>query len=185
MWLATRLGFFSITVSSDDATKMQIRAREKGDLQSLCAVLGIGEEIRETPRADYRYRIIVEPEAVPRLVASMVKMIDYTNFKHSLEGTDQAHKLGAYTRVWAIMKAFQPGDDGPRPLSEAHADYVNTDDLFPRDEFRPEPFSVPCTDKRPAVARGKAVLHNPKAKAPRKALKPLRRFLGDDEAAGS
>lgn len=177
MWLATTIGFFSITVSSDDATKMQIRARERQDLDTLITVMGLCAAIRETPAADYRYRVIIEPEALPRILATMAKLIDYTNFKHAVaENPDQCHKVPAYTRVWAIMKTLQPPDVG---VSAEVTNWgpIGAEDLFPRDEFRPEPFSVPDLEK-PAVARGgRKALDNPKARKQGERHKPLKTFL--------
>lgn len=113
MWLFTTLGFFSCTRSAEEPDKFQIRAREKTDLQGLIASLGIPGELIETPRADYRWRIIVDPETFKAVVAELVRRIDYTNFKDAVHHAEnQERKAGPYMRVWATLKGLQDrGDD--------------------------------------------------------------------------
>lgn len=163
MWLATTLGFFSATVSPDDRSKFQIRARERGDLEGLCGCLGIGAPVLETRNADYRYRIIVEPEMFTTILTELARGIDYTNFKDAVKHTEgQAHKVGAYTRVWQIMREFQPGAEPPAK--------------DPWDPFalssKEEHYETPGSRKKNPEA-----IKNPKARKPRQALAPLQKAV--------
>lgn len=170
MWLATTIGFFSATVSAEDPSKIQIRARERKDLETLKDVLGLGAEVLETPRADYRYRVIIEPEQFPRILEALAAMVDYSNFKDAVKANpDQAHKVHAYHRVWATMKQFQPVDaEAPGEFdlwghSAAAIEHRNAPE-GPLEGMSMMMGSPECRDRRPAVAKGAKVLSNPKAR---------------------
>ena len=119
MWLFTRYGFFSVTVSRQDPYKMQIRARAKEDLERLAefaATQGwhIGEhfsEIIETPNADYRWRIICVPGQWAAIAEALAADVDYHNFKATI--TDpKRHRL--YERVWHTMLDLQYQEEANR-----------------------------------------------------------------------
>lgn len=110
MWLFTTLGFFSCTVSTDDARMMQIRARVEQDLHNLQESLGVSGTIRETPAADYRWRLIVDPEQFQAIVIELAKRVTYTNFKSEVHHTPgQEDKRAPYAKIWAVMNGLQQG----------------------------------------------------------------------------
>lgn len=111
MWLFTRRGFYSITRSQEEPDKMQIRARERQDLEALMFYTGLEFPIIETPVADYRWRIIVRPMDAGCMVDAMVADIDYANFKAAVGAEpEQRHKGKALCEVWGIMRRFQTQD---------------------------------------------------------------------------
>jgi hypothetical protein len=112
MWLFTRYGFFSVTVSSVDPGTMQIRARDRGHLERLIerfpGELGAAA-ILETKDSDYRFRLIVKRSEWPTLAARLAADIDYGNFK-----SDAAKRFGTKSEyvhalhdVWGTMHGLQ------------------------------------------------------------------------------
>lgn len=112
MWLFTKYGFYSVTVSRDDPAKMQIRARAKKDLERLvdfAEKLGWkpGEhysEILETKNADYRWRIICTPSQWAAIADGLAWDIDYSNFKNEIKDGFR-HRL--YEKIWHTMLELQ------------------------------------------------------------------------------
>ncbi|MDB6173795.1 MAG: hypothetical protein JWL59_3106 [Chthoniobacteraceae bacterium] len=87
---------------------MQMRARERGDLEDLIAWTEVKAEIIETPDGDYRFRIIIAPLKCFGLMRQLSTDILYDNFKSEIAASPtQKHKSSAYAAVWAIMKKLQ------------------------------------------------------------------------------
>jgi len=112
MWLFTRYGFFSATVSALDPGAMQVRARDRDHLERLIErfpdELG-ALKILETTDSDYRFRLIVKRSEWPTLAARLAEDVDYGNFK-----SDAAKRFGSkskYVRalheVWGVMYGLQ------------------------------------------------------------------------------
>jgi len=118
MWLATQHGFFSIV--RKDVDLFFIRARVRNDLENLIRLADLdGEQavIHVWPNADYRYRLMVDLEALLEIAVQMAAAVDYPNFKARVfEREDQTDKLGPYHRIWEIMTDLQVkegSDAGP------------------------------------------------------------------------
>lgn len=106
MWLATQHGFFSIVQKESDL--YFVRARLRGDLESLNELMGWEHEIHQWPQADYRFRIMVDLEGLLEMMVRMATALDYPNFKGRIyERESQSHKLGSYHRIWEIMSGLQ------------------------------------------------------------------------------
>ena len=111
MWIATRIGFFSI-VKKDEG--WHIRARVKADLERLRdfvleeAGIDIGS-IQTWPDADYRWRCITSEELVLlEMVEALALDIDYPNFKNEVASQpDQRDKLDAYSELWGALFTLQ------------------------------------------------------------------------------
>jgi hypothetical protein len=108
MWLATKLGFFSIVQKDPpddgDAAVYHVRARVKGDLENLLNVTGLQREILMWPSADYRFRIIASQLEVFEIMSALTETIDYPNFKNAIAAAkDQRPKLHAYHQVWSTL----------------------------------------------------------------------------------
>jgi hypothetical protein len=88
--------YLSVVQHRDDAAKLLVRARLKGDIER--ALPGVVAE--ETPAADYRYRAIVPRAQFAARLASLAEAIDYPNFKASV--SDPA-RHDVYMKVWGIM----------------------------------------------------------------------------------
>lgn len=100
MWLATRIGWYSIVVKDG---KLHVRGRSREDLQNLAARLG-GKEIHEWPKADYRFRLILPRSDLYTIMDIFATMVTYSNFKSEIaEVPGQRDKLAAYHEVWATM----------------------------------------------------------------------------------
>lgn len=115
MWVASVYGWFSVTESSVEPGKIQVRARERADLEALRAASGIASPIIETPKADYRFRALVSRSEWDATIApTLAASVRYPNFKRAIGDTPaQQHKLDAYHAVWATMHRLQPAaDDG-------------------------------------------------------------------------
>jgi len=115
MWLFTRHGFYSVTRSTKEPDKLQVRARTRGDLENLagflitrdqptCILLGRDMEIIETPAADYRYRWIVEPGDWLIISVELMADIQYHNFKDQIKDHERHND---YLGVWSIMNGVQ------------------------------------------------------------------------------
>lgn len=112
MWIASKLGFYSI-VQKDG--HFHIRARKRSDLEALLAdTPKIGKyEIESWPAADYRYRVRIPADEkhfkdFAQIFATFVESIDYGNFKNEIAATPaQRDKLHAYHEIWGIMAGLQ------------------------------------------------------------------------------
>jgi len=111
MWLATKLGFYSIVQKQPpddgDAAVYHVRARVREDLENLLQVTSLPCEILAWPKADYRYRIVVGQQEVFEIMSALAESIDYDNFKGIIAATaSQRHKLDAYHKVWSTLAQF-------------------------------------------------------------------------------
>lgn len=94
--------FVSVVQHNRDPGLLMIRARVAGDLEALFP--GYGDEVIETPDADYRYRLTLPAKIVAARIAERVAGIDYPNFKKSVPDND---RHGVYSSVWSVMYDWQ------------------------------------------------------------------------------
>ncbi len=106
MWIASKLGFFSIVFKEGH---WHLRARLKRDLENLRAAAGLEESIENWPQADYRWRVRLAAEAdLTRVFSALQHSIDYGNFKNQIAATpDQRAKLPAYHDLWGALCDLQ------------------------------------------------------------------------------
>ena len=115
MWLFTKCGFFSAVQNSKDPSLIHVRARFKGDLESLLKTHRklVG---RPAPKAmftlscDYRYRTDLPRETFAAIVAAEAAAINYTNFKNRVH--DGTVRDRAYMDVWCAMRRAQTAQHG-------------------------------------------------------------------------
>ena len=108
MWIATKVGFFSIV--RKDEKDFHVRARLRPDLVELMDLAGIESEIFESEYADYRFRIVVDSNTVRKIGAVLFKEIDYDNFKNTIhDSPTQREKYEAYGTIWSTMWELQEG----------------------------------------------------------------------------
>lgn len=108
MWIASKLGFFSIVVKGPEV--YHVRARVKRDLLNLHAAAKFPEKVtvRTSKNADYKYRILVGTQGIAAIFKALEDSIDYPNFKGQIAATpDQAPKLHSYHRIWSEMMFHQ------------------------------------------------------------------------------
>ncbi|MCA9936541.1 MAG: hypothetical protein H6662_15470 [Ardenticatenaceae bacterium] len=114
MWLATKIGFFSVVAHRDDPKTVLVRARVTEDLmqlQDLGVEMGLEmPPIAETPEADYCCRMFMNRDTWQLLATRLADGIDYPNFKAAVHG-DPARDQ-AYMQMWSAMRSFQ---DRKRP----------------------------------------------------------------------
>ena len=88
MWLFTPIGFFSIVQKKhDQPDQVTIRSRVRKDLEDLVSYLPTASAIRAT--------------------ATLVRDIDYDNFKDEVARQQGYERAGSYGAVWSTMYALQ------------------------------------------------------------------------------
>lgn len=106
MWLATKLGFYSIVQKLPG--EFHVRARVKKDLENLRRACCADWKLHTSPEADYRYRLVIGAEDVTHILLALGSGIDYSNFKSKIGDTpDQRAKLHAYHNIWGEMYQIQ------------------------------------------------------------------------------
>lgn len=108
MWLFTKHGFYSATMSPVKKGHIQIRARVRKDIERLKQAFPdqlAQAKIIETKQADYRWRTVMTPSKFAVLMMHLAEDIDYGNFKNAAKanGLD----TGPHHAVWSIMYAEQ------------------------------------------------------------------------------
>lgn len=105
MWICSKYGFYSVVQKQG---QVQIRARVRRDLENLLQATASRLQIIETPKADYRFRIICSRRQWKAIGAHLVDIVDYPNFKsHIAQTADQANKHYAYGIFWKSMYMLQ------------------------------------------------------------------------------
>ena len=103
MWMFTGRGFYSV-VAPDTGGDLMIRGRVRGDLESRLPILepfARSRRVIETPRADYRYRLVVDTDEWLRVAEVLAAEVDYPNFKAKVASSNPA-RAATYGRVWHI-----------------------------------------------------------------------------------
>ena len=120
MWLATKLGFYSIVfkpshLDPDGPPVYIVRSRDRDDLSRLliASFLQGGSEaapntkswlddnILSYDKSDYPYRIILQEAEIGKVMETITKSVTYDNFKDEIKKTpSQSRKLHAYNRLW-------------------------------------------------------------------------------------
>lgn len=107
MWLVLNNSFVSIVEHRDDPNLLIVRARFAGDAARFLGA-PLSRE-KETPAADYRFRITAKRESVEKAVLRAVRGVKYPNFKDSIAET---WRKGLAMRVWSIFYAAQQARHG-------------------------------------------------------------------------
>jgi hypothetical protein len=150
MWIASKFGWFSCVCGKakkgkgPDLSVIMVRARARTHLEQLMQEYPTpfkGVELRESPTADYRFRVVIPHSTFVGLVAMIAQDVDYTNFKSEVaarEGTSLYEQ--ALHRIWAVMHrvqtALHPGpaarqrlEDGVEGSEEPLDEIVDPDDV--------------------------------------------------------
>lgn len=106
MWIIQNNAFVSIVEHRDDARKLIVRGRFKGDVERFLNPLRNGMHVIEdlTPNADYRFRAVVQRDDVAHAMLRSVQRITYPNFKDSIKA---AFRKSIAMRVWSLFHAAQ------------------------------------------------------------------------------
>lgn len=115
MWIFTNFGFFSVVQNYENADRLVVRARSRGDLESLITShgndLGITlKDINTNDSSDYRYRIHVDRAKWAVVMLKITNDIDYTNFKDSVHEKMGKERAGLCSHVWSVMYTLQDSE---------------------------------------------------------------------------
>ena len=106
MWIASQFGFYSIVCKGED--QFHVRARVRSDLENLLVATDLDEKIHENDISDYKYRLVVDHDAVRKITSTLAETLDYSNFKNKIAETpSQEPKLHAYHCIWEVMYSEQ------------------------------------------------------------------------------
>jgi len=100
MWIFTTSGFVSAVWNPNDQTII-VRSRDRASLEPISS--RFQTPIKQTPLADYPYRLFLEREKFTLWVSDASTALDYRNFKSqvaAMRGKDFARTLG---KVWSTM----------------------------------------------------------------------------------
>lgn len=104
MWIFMSEAFLSIVDKGGDGSTLLVRARRKGEIESVFPEA----KVEVTPKNDYRYRARLDRGQVAQAIGDMVRSISYNNFKSTV--MDRI-RHDAYMEVWDAMYEYQNGQD--------------------------------------------------------------------------
>lgn len=108
MWIASEIGFVSIVADMQQPGCLLVRARAREDLERFRQRLELpGVEIRETPRADYRFKLSAPKAEVAVLVAELLLDVEYNNFKQHTLATFGPRREDVYHQAWEAFLRIQ------------------------------------------------------------------------------
>lgn len=109
MWIASKIGFFSIVWKDG---YFHVRARVQGDLETLRRLACLDAEIECWPEADYRWRIRVTQADLATVFRTLQWTVDYPNFKGEIHASkSQVAKLPTYHDLWAGLHRLQLAEE--------------------------------------------------------------------------
>jgi hypothetical protein len=98
MWIMTNNSYLSIVSKDCGPAELLVRARRTGDIEK---VFPNAKVTRQTD-SDYLYQAVLPRDVVKQALAAMIDLIDYPNFKDSVEDRS-LH--AAYVSVWCACRA--------------------------------------------------------------------------------
>ena len=99
MWIMTNNGYLSIVSKDCGPAELLVRARRAGDIEKVSDA-----KVTRNTNSDYLYRAVLPRDVVKQALAAMIDLIDYPNFKDSVEDRS-LH--AAYVSVWCAMAGLQ------------------------------------------------------------------------------
>jgi hypothetical protein len=103
MWILTSFGFFSV-VQKQGSDVLTVRARVREDLERLREqYLPSLSPTTAGAGSDYRYRATVPHEHLALAMASIVRHIDYSNFKSEVVRVEGRSRAAIYHDVWDAL----------------------------------------------------------------------------------
>lgn len=104
MWIFTISGFVSAVRSQDDSTII-LRSRDRASLTGISKKYQA--QIKQTPSADYPYRLALSSETFADWVADQAKGIDYPNFKSAVSIHLNHLFARALGEIWSVMHGVE------------------------------------------------------------------------------
>jgi hypothetical protein len=114
MWVFTLDGFFSVVQKGwdKDTDTVQVRGRNRVDLERFVQRMNLQDKVIETPKADYPFRVVTTRQVWGKYLDKMASMIAYENFKHEVEVQDGASRADIYLRVWSELRKLEKSGKG-------------------------------------------------------------------------
>ncbi len=118
MWIFDKtVGFFSAVQDGQKPGNVLVRFRDpehgKAFLRRMYHDLRCAPRLRETPGADYRWKVSVPHSFFAPFMQALASDIDYTNFKGKCSAPDSPPHVRAmhhnHHEVWAVMHCHQLG----------------------------------------------------------------------------
>ena len=120
MWVHTAHGFYSAVAHRDRPGYLMIRGRCRRDLEVLRhrhPALLRNVKIKQTDKADYPWRIVIEATTWAEIMSLESTEIDYDNFKSAIDRTIGKRRHDILLRVWRNLMDIEVDDRIPdRPL---------------------------------------------------------------------
>ena len=105
MWIYLNNSFLSIVENNQDSSKLHIRARKEGDIESVFPAA----DVLATPHGDYKFRTDISRGEVAGAIANNINSIDYTNFKNSV---DDFKRHDVYMDLWSASHGLEAAEEG-------------------------------------------------------------------------
>lgn len=93
MWVYTEYGMVSIVKDYDNPKNVLVRARDGNTLPALIEHASLYVTQEHTPERDYHYRISIDKAAAQFILMSLLRDMEYTNFKGHLHRTQRLSRL--------------------------------------------------------------------------------------------
>jgi hypothetical protein len=107
MWLLTQIGFFSVVADLNDAERLLVRARVRGDLDALRERYLPDLEIIEGAGTDYRFRAFVRRAEFEQAARSLAEDIDYPDFKDVVVSHHGYSRAALYSQISSLLHTLQ------------------------------------------------------------------------------
>jgi hypothetical protein len=100
MWIFLPKSFISVVQKPGDTDVLTVRARIKGDIESVFAQA----KVEMNQGTDYKYRARVPRDEVAQVLHDQVMNLSWSNFKGAVKAKK---RHDAYMNVWSAMYAVQ------------------------------------------------------------------------------
>ena len=107
------VGFFSAVKDNQKPGNILVRFRDPAHGEAFIALAWKGRrgqrpELRDTPQADYRWKVSVTEERFTSIVAALADSVDYPNFKGECGRRPlMGSVMHALHEVWRVMAGHQ------------------------------------------------------------------------------
>lgn len=109
MWIATKIGFFSIVQDRNNKSQFMVRARLREHIEAFAVLSKIQpDNIIELDDADYRFRIFAPKVRVLDVVVKLLSEVNYPDFKSAVPSPPGSPYMNFLHDVWALGNAMQP-----------------------------------------------------------------------------
>jgi hypothetical protein len=107
MWVFSELVFISVVRDRDNPELFLVRSRDARSVTEFCSKAGVDPEVIELPTADYRFRVVVEEDALVTFLKRSVHGLRYTNFKAQVQKTRGARWHDVLVDAWRVLRRLQ------------------------------------------------------------------------------